>query len=161
MRPFENYDNLEVHQQFWPNLFFFFTYPAIRCSSFCCNWRDLSHGRLGRNTSRSRITIIQTQYDHESAEEGVLGESSSSETDLLMKPRKTHQKSETRLRAAGVANEIDNFVNSHHVTINNERYPLESSRLSEQEAEEEEDTSFVLSALTESRDSLKMLVSSG
>lgn len=168
-------------RRFCLNTFFFFLFPCLFCCGACCRWRD-SFPRGHNDESREHFTIHQTKYSRpiENAyESNSNSDESSSEKDLLLKKKPSREwtrhrdeasvaAERTRLRAAGIAEDLERnleevvqvqkVASQNQLTLGN---PTTLDIDSIQEAEEEEDTSFVLSALTESRDSLKMLVSSG
>lgn len=163
IRPFESYERIGPIRLFCLNLIFFFLLPCLFCCTLCCRWKD-KVGSGKHDESQEHIIVHQTKYTRPVDDLSDTG--SSSETDSLLKTY-AHNENETyRLRGAGIA---DNFDKSILKGVNEQKdldiailgKPLAPDIDSIQEVEEEEDTSFVLSALTESRDSLKMLVSSG
>lgn len=178
IRPFESYDRIGGVRRFLLNTFFFFLCPFLFCCGLCCRWKNAAEN--GENDeSNEHFIIHQTKYTRQIGDVPYETEQeSSSEMDSLLKSNKSPKRKATtvqntneanRLKAAGLAENLERNLMNKIIEVKEKRSssllplgkPLAPDIDSIQEAEEEEDTSFVLTALTESRDSLKMLVSSG
>lgn len=181
MQPFHKYDRSSKCRQFRMNLIFFFIVPCLYCCSKCCGneWKDLSNletgtsDRLERGRLKKQFIIKREKY--EVYDDSPIGSDNDSDvpsekTNLLFPcaSKYSHEKKENdridnnnnNRQVADVAPQNNRHDGSKDSIRPSAGYSVEYDAIDEEE-EEKEDTSFVLSALTESRDSMRCLVSSG
>lgn len=174
MQPFHRYDRSTKCRQFRMNLIFFFIVPCLYCCSKCCGkWKDLSNlgtasDRLEKGRLKKQFIIKQEKYEvnEDSLIDSDIDSDVPSEHTNLLYPfsHKKNKKKNDRInnnnnrQVADVAPQNNNNHSKNDHSRPSAGYSVDYTI---DEEEEEEDTGFVLSALTESRDSMRCLVSSG
>lgn len=187
MQPFHPYDRSTKCRQFRMNLIFFFIAPCLYCcATFCCKWRDISDPTtngtdvLEKGRLKKRFVLKREQYEVPEGDEVDDADDSTSESNTDVPSEKIRLLGHSYDSYAAAEKYIkekrkkynDRFNNSQVAdgtpqNNKNDNHPRASAGLAsyktidEDDEAEQEDTKFVLSTMSESRDSMRCLVSSG